>query len=384
MAGAPSTAVANLHQQPAGKVDALTLCDLAPELIERIAEHTDGASLRALRLTCRNIAARIFRAYCKANFASRTILLCDRQSISNAAKAAEHEVFGRYLHRFTVVIDDIYNLDRHLPKELCAVCDSTRKFYSPRSRNRDLRLLFQRMRIPSRLVELKLVDSSQVPEGRCSILDDCRTSCSRVFLGPPMDIGDRQLGVLLRAARKSDVKIARLSILAKNWAVNIHSSFIRGSRAQSLGFALQHMRLLEVPLGPSRSNRDREAAIEFFDMVCSAPKLESLKLRLKEGPGDSRPVFDGRLLHRSMLQLKEFHLVGASVLMHDLQQLVSLNSKLQKVNLTRVDFMRGSFSDDVLGDFHITDAEDIHGPARKLIVLPGHYEDLWSDDVALV
>ncbi|KAM3422306.1 hypothetical protein BST61_g2665 [Cercospora zeina] len=385
MAELSDTAIDDRNQQTPDKVDALNLTDLPPEMVGRIAEQADDASLRSLRLTCRDIATIMFPAYCEANFASRTITLSDRQSVSEAGRAAEHRVFGRYLTKLTFVIDEMYVMEPHLPAESCALCDSTRKPYSDRSRNRGLRLLFQHLSESSKPVEIEFVDSAHVPPGRCSILDRYRLSCSRVSLVSPEMLGRDPVALVLGAARMSEVKIFRLSVLAIDWAVCLYSSFIYRSRVKGLSFALQHMHQLEVHIdaGP---HLDRESGVTmaFFDMMCSAPKLESLKLRLKEGRAGIRHVFPGLLFERQLPQLKNIHLDCASLHMSDLQCFVSHNHTLQKVNLTRVDFVRGSFSDDLLGDFHMEDAKDIHGPVRKLIGLPGNYKDLWSDDVALM
>lgn len=388
MAGIPKVTADDSHRSAAGVVSPLTLTDLAPELVERIAEYVDDPSLRSLRLTCRSIAAKVLRTYSEAHFASRTIMFCDKQSILNAVRAAEHEAFGRHLRKLTIIVDEAYPEGHrtvgHPLSAACSICDAERKPYSKEARKEDLELLLWHMSKHGKLVELTFLESAHLPSGRFSILDAYRSGCSRVQLDSPMGLGNFQLGTMLGAARDSNLKISRLAIRTDIWAVSLYHTFFCGPRAKDSEFVLQHLRQFELHYRPCGLRSDYEATSALYDALCSAPKLERLKLHLEEALNGSRQVFDSRLFHRPMSQLKEIHLVAACVLMSDLQQFVSLNPALQKVDLTRVDFMRGSFSDDILGDFHIIDAEDIHGPVRKLIIVPGNYEDLWSDDVALM
>ncbi|CAK1359634.1 unnamed protein product [Cercospora beticola] len=344
--------------------------------------------LRSLRLTCRSIAAKVLRTYSEAHFASRTIMFCDKQSILNAVGAAEHEAFGRYLRKLTIIVDEAYPEGHrtigHPLSAACSICDAGRKPYSKAARKEDLELLLWHMSKHGKPVELTFLESAHLPPGKYSTLDAYRSGCSRVRLDSPMGLGNFQLGTMLGAARDSNLKISRLAIRTDIWAVSLYHTFFCGPRAKDFEFVLQHLRQFELHYRPCGLRSDYEATSALHNALCSAPKLERLKLHLQEALDGSRQVFDKRLLHRPMSQLKEFHLVAACVLMSDLQQFVDLNPTLRKVDLTRVDFMRGSFSDDLLGEFHIIDAEDIHGPVRQLMIVPGDYDDLWSDDVALM
>ncbi|WPA98395.1 uncharacterized protein RHO25_003007 [Cercospora beticola] len=81
--------------------------ELPPELFELIAEHSDTATLRALRLTCRDFAAKVLSTYGQAHFTSRSLLLFKLDSIQTAARAAEHPVFGRHLRQLVIIVDDV-------------------------------------------------------------------------------------------------------------------------------------------------------------------------------------------------------------------------------------------------------------------------------------
>lgn len=388
MAGISKVTTDDSHQSAVGVISPITLTDLAPELVERIAEYVDDPSLRTLRLTCRSIAAKVLRTYSEAHFASRTIMLCDKQSILNAVGAAEHEAFGRHLRKLTIIVDEAYPEGHrtigHPRSAACSICEAGRKPYSKEARKEDLELLLWHMSKHGKLVELTFLESAHLPSGRFSTLDAYRSGCSRVQLDSPMGLGNFQLGTMLGAARDSNLKISRLAIRTDIWAVSLYHTFFCGPRAKDFEFLLQHLRQFELHYRPCGLRSDYEATGALYDALCSAPKLEGLKLHLEEALNGSRQAFDSRLLHRPMSQLREFHLVAACVLMSDLEQFITLNPTLQKVHLTRVDFMRGSFSDDLLGNFHIIDAEDIYGPVRELMKKPGDYDDLWSDDVALM
>lgn len=75
-----------------------TLTGVPVEIFELIASHVDKVRLRALRLTCLTLAANVMRTFAKAHFVTRSILLCDQESIEDTVRAAKHPDFGRYLY----------------------------------------------------------------------------------------------------------------------------------------------------------------------------------------------------------------------------------------------------------------------------------------------
>ncbi|KAF2206938.1 hypothetical protein CERZMDRAFT_88931 [Cercospora zeae-maydis SCOH1-5] len=367
MTGLPSTIIDNSIQQTPDMANTFNLTELHPELVERIAEQAGNATLRSLRLTCSDVAAIVLRPYGEAHFASRTIMLCSKQSVLKAAEAAEHKDFGRHLRRLKIIVYDTCFL--HQPPE---------NPYSWDSRKQDLKLLFHHMSKHGKPVKLKFVEGETLQPRSFSFLAAHERGYTPDI---PKILGGCQLEMILGAVRNSNVELSGLATRTNAYTFCLDKSFFHGSLEANLKFVLQHLRHLEMHYDASHSG-DHGATTAFYDMICSAPKLESLKLRLKQRPRDTRHVFAGLLFERQLPQLKWFHLAFASIHMSDLQGFVRLNPTLQKVRLTQVDFMRGSFSDHLLGDFHVDHASDIYGPVRESIGLPGHYEDLWSDDVA--
>ncbi|CAK1359635.1 unnamed protein product [Cercospora beticola] len=252
--------------------------ELPPELFELIAEHSDTATLRALRLTCRDFAAKVLSTYGQAHFTSRSLLLFKLDSIQTAARAAEHPVFGRHLRQLVIIVDDVVAYPG------CASCQSASTMLS---RIAELTRLFRSFL--SRRIELQLELIDQKAKGMswiCFASPNCTSCHSKTHFTTHWTGWDAPWTQVLSAVREAGVETLSMAIKAETWMLQMsNQSILAPSRALFLD-ALQHMRHLDVHVAALRDESDYEqGARDFLSIISSAKTLETFKVRMQEGLG---------------------------------------------------------------------------------------------------
>lgn len=107
--------------------DSPTLRSLPTEVLEHIAEHLEPKDVRALRLTCREIADNALRTFANIHFNNLKVYQGDWWSHWSARKVVDHRVFGPVVRKVTVHVsskapDHSRDLDtrRTLPRSCMA------------------------------------------------------------------------------------------------------------------------------------------------------------------------------------------------------------------------------------------------------------------------
>lgn len=76
------------------------------ELFERFAQFSKPKDLLALRLTCKDAAAKVLRTYAEVHFSHRHILLTEETSLRDAIDVAQHPAFGPALRKLSIHVDE--------------------------------------------------------------------------------------------------------------------------------------------------------------------------------------------------------------------------------------------------------------------------------------
>lgn len=77
------------------------------ELFERFAQFAKPKDLLALRLTCKDAAAKVLRTYTEVHFSDRHILLSEETNLRTAIEVAQHPVFGPALKKLWIHVDGV-------------------------------------------------------------------------------------------------------------------------------------------------------------------------------------------------------------------------------------------------------------------------------------
>ncbi|USW50680.1 hypothetical protein Slin15195_G039990 [Septoria linicola] len=234
-------------------------------------------------------------------------------------------------------------------------------------------------------LRLTLFNQNSVVERRYSKLDHYREKWHASFLPPSLD-DLTSLELIAEAVQASNVRIHELVVRTGRGVPS--QSLTEKSSCYLLREILEHVQRLEMCIdvdqsSPKRSGNFKQSAETFFRTVSNAPHLRSLVVAFREESDGGVPLSSQYLLENQYPLLQHLLLKSTWLPMGDLQAFVQRHPQLCTLGLRNVDFMRGSFSDDLLGDFDVQDESDIHGPVRQLIGLPGEYHRLWSDDIAL-
>lgn len=141
---------------------------------------------------------------------------------------------------------------------------------------------------------------------------------------------------------------------------------------------LSHLRRLDIYVHLiSPCCLDASLGIETFrDMVAKAPHLRSLRLQDWYDPASGGNHAADAMLAEGLPSLHYLSLDSIWLAIASVQNFVRQSPSLRTLDLNEVDFMPGSFSEDVLLEFKFRDSTDIYEMVRKVIGLPGNHKNL--------
>ncbi|PPJ59928.1 hypothetical protein CBER1_10689 [Cercospora berteroae] len=358
-----------------GATGTSTFNELAPELFERIAEHSDNSTLRALRLTCRDFATKVLRTYGQAHFTSRSLLLSDLDSIRRATNTAEHFVFGCRLRQLVVVVDDV------VAQPGCTACQSVSTMSN---RTAELTRLFRFFSARSIALQLELVDhKARASEGVRYTPPKC-TICQTQGESSTHCIGwDAPWIQILSAVREAGAKLSRMAVTTHEWMLQLSKESILGPSRGLFLDALQNIRALDIRVAALRyGSQDEQCARDFLNMVSGAKTLVTFKVRIAQFTNSNQGVLEYLIFETTMPGIRHFSLTeGTWLSLSELQSFTQRNPNLQKLDLCSTDLGYDNFSNELLDEFECLDQSEVPSLVRRFIDLPGEYNDLWSFEV---
>lgn len=238
------------------------------ELFERFAQFAEPKDLLALRLTCRDAAAKVLRTYTEVHFSHRHILLSEETNLRIAIDVAQHPVFGGALKKLSIHLVEIRyrsdfegtdpgtywmsdeNYRDHIDRimQLKPKYEEQKMFQEKRLDLFFLRILFAQTRIRSARPEMLLC--SREDEQHCRLrIDDDRCNGWSYYYG--LDLANRPFMVVMKALSLENLNISSLRATRGSHfdGFRLHVNRLFSDDLVITAEALRSIKRLEIEMG---------------------------------------------------------------------------------------------------------------------------------------
>lgn len=366
------------------------LLQLPTEILQQIAEFADRRSLKALRLTCRDVAAIILDIYAKALFTDVAFFMQCPEDLNLALKVVEHPAFGPVIRKIRWMVEEVREPDVFLVELMPGGDEKNeaveqlerqevswreqKEMRTKRDDHRQLTAVLSKLKELGKLQEVAICDTLATGPKPVNLLEE-KDDTSGTELDSPAPDQVWPFERVADALQAADLRVSSFKVCVEEWCMPVHLIGDDQALLDKAQFILRSLETLELRLW---TEQEAGPVKTFIKLLSAASRLKHLDLQVFDSdtlkPYDINAfTFPDLLFNEDFKRLETLILAGFYL---QAEKFLTFVRRHKSMSLKRLDLNTLS----IMGlEWYWKSGDSLECTLRRLLDLPGKYEHLDSE-----